>query len=310
MSYVDDLRAAAQNPTAAWHQFTLLYKPAARAIFLFVEGELDVPFYVSAAKQIFGDGTPIHDLRCGGRDGVLDAWARVHKTHPSATQCLFLIDKDFTDFLARPTPVSDDLFCTSCYSVENYATGEEALRIIWTHCWLLPSADARYDVVLEHFRRVREAFYRKMTPLMAWIVAAKHSGMRPNVNNIRLSKLIEISRELRVRLLPNAYHTLRKATNCDFAPCVGFLRATVRRFDRTVPQTFIRGKFDMDFFAIFLRHTYEMLKLTTKPLPDGSVQLTPQSIMIALAGKIALPSDLRCFLEQARWRVDGVREGA
>jgi Protein of unknown function (DUF4435) len=118
MSFLDELVSATQGPTSAWHEFVLIHRKEAEAYYVFLEGDLDVPFYISALRLVLGDSTQVRELRCGGREGVLDAQANVRRTHPHCTRCLFFIDKDLQDFLGGFATTQDDLYCTDWYSIE------------------------------------------------------------------------------------------------------------------------------------------------------------------------------------------------
>lgn len=164
MSFLDELRAARAAAAPAWLQFTRAYKADRPAHYLFLEGRLDVPFYISAIRSVFGGESQILSFSCGGKSGVLETRGKVRKSHPGCHRCLFFVDKDLSDLLGETDVSASDTFSTDTYSVENYFVSEEALQVVWTEIWGLSHQDPGWERARRAFLAALRQFHRQITP--------------------------------------------------------------------------------------------------------------------------------------------------
>jgi hypothetical protein len=298
MSFLDDLARSADSPTSIWHQFVVAHHPRRDEWFLFVEGKLDTPFYASALRRILGTEARVVDFRCRGKEGVWQARADVRRTHPRCTRTLFFIDKDFDDLLGCSAEPAPDVFQTDVYSIENYLVSSEALEVVWQQIWALSTTDASWARVNAHFEVALRRFYRLMLPISAWIVCARLAGMRPNLNNIRMTAIV-VLRDGLPTLRRAAFRELQKSTSCSFCPSMKEWRRQIKALQRATPKGVTRGKFELWFFCQFLDSVLGKLKGRTSERPVASIPPAAESMAVALLGKLSLPPQLVAFIQSA-----------
>jgi hypothetical protein len=181
----------------------------------------------------------------------------------------------------------------------------EALQVVWNQIWSLSLGDQRWVLIKQQFESSLKRFHEKILPLMAWILLAKRLGLRPNVNNLRLQRFLEMDDDLDPSSIKEAMVTVRTDCSCPLnAPLRTWIQQ-IRRFRLNHPKKYVRGKFELWFFCRFLNLVFQGLRRGDGERPSGSIQITPQSISIALAGKLPIPVTLRQFLEAAARRCAG-----
>lgn len=297
MSFLDDLTNATTASASIWHQFVVQHVPKQDALYLFVEGDLDIAFYSSATRGIAAASTRVLAFRCGNRNSVLHVRDQIHVSHPKCDRCLFFVDKDIEDhFGGRATATSGDLFCTETYSIENYFLTTEALEIVWTQLWTLPSTHPAWPVVREQFSRSHQRFQRTIRVVMAWIFLARKHSARPNLNNVRLDRIISFNRDAMTTLMPGASAAIAKACPVAYSPPVKLLVSQAHQLGSHAPASFTRGKFEIWFLSRFLEMVHLELRKQAPPHPHGSIQNAPEGLARALIGKVAPPASLTTFL--------------
>jgi len=297
MTFLEELRAVRETPAAAWHQFVLDYRPDDNSFYFFVEGRLDVSFYVTSFERLYGDGVVVHGYRCGGKNGVLDARRKVRNPQVDYLHCLFFVDKDLSDILGEPNPSSEDTFCTDTYSIENYFVTKTALSVVWNQLWGLNDNHPHWPTVQQQFTDTLSRFHRIMAPLMAWIVISRQNAKRLNLNNVELAQLLEFDDDLMPRRRPGSTRQLESSTGCSLEGKTIELLRECRRLRNIEPKKFLRGKFELWFFAKFIRSVFEFGR-TWQHKPSGEVSptSTPEGIAITLCGKLPIPTTLQDFL--------------
>ena len=300
MSFLDDLRAAREAPSSAWLQFTLAYKADRPAYYLFIEGRLDITFYSSAMRSVFGAEYEFETFNCGGKPGVIQVREKVRqRPHHSRLRCLFFVDKDLSDFLGEPDFTDPNSFSTDTYSIENYFVNEEALGIIWNEIWGLAYQDTRWEHAKKGFLAALRRFHREITPMMAWIVLARRAGQNLYLDNIRLQRLIRMSDDLTPRQKSQSMKEVQSSSRCTFSPPLLSLLHQARELKRHDPKSFVRGKFELWFFSKFITALQEEIQQSTRK-PSGAIHPTSNGLAIALCGKLSIPRKLREFLELSR----------
>jgi hypothetical protein len=301
MTFLDDLAEAVESPTSAWHQFVVAHNPTLDDWYVFLEGKLDVPFYLSAIKGRLGGRARVVEFRCGGKHGVQSARRQVRESHPRCDRCLFFVDKDLQDFESAPATTDVDTFVTEVYSIENYLVTVEALNAVWTYLWSLASADPRRAMICTKFENALGRFHRLMLPVMAWIVLARRAGKRPNVNNVNLGALLVVV-DCVPRLRAAAFGELKRVTSCEFEPAFADLLRETRRLSQAPAKCVVRGKFELWFFCRFLESIFSTLRDSSGSKPEGSIQPFSESIARALIGKVEFPMILEGFITAALGR--------
>jgi len=299
MSFLDNLIAAQESPVAAWLQFALTYKAGSSAYYAFLEGRLDIPFYRSAMRSVFGAECQVVEFRCGGKDGVIVIRGQVRKSHPECKRCIFFVDKDLGDVLGETSPSDADTFSTDVYSIENYFVSEEALGVIWNEIWGLSYNDYRWEPTRKQFRDAHMRFCKAITPLMSWIILARRVGDKPNLNNLHLHRIISFDDNLIPSRKTNSKNEVQNSSGCKFSPTLCDLLHQARQLKALAPKSLVRGKFELWFFTKFLEGLQKAAR-TVGPKPGTAIPSSPESLAIILCGKVTVPVNLRRFLESKR----------
>src|SRR5579872_5037245 len=130
MNFLNALRVARTSSTAVTQQFRLYYRVSSPGdVFVFFEGIPDKEFYYPEIQRRATTAT-IYVLICNGKSGVLHALEDVEAAYPAIKRALFFVDKDFDDILGITLPVTERLYCTDYYSIENHLVGEQAIRTV------------------------------------------------------------------------------------------------------------------------------------------------------------------------------------
>ncbi len=293
MSYLESLCAARASGPAAWLEFSQRVAREPDAIFLFVEGRLDMAYYPAMVRRYVGAlGRPA-PLNCGGRDGVLWAKLRIEAAEIGKERCLYFIDKDYGDLLGDDSGACRRLFVTEVHSVENYLVTAEAVEIIWTEIWGLSGADETLAAVRRAFIDGYERLARGIRPGTAWIVVALGSGARCVLSELGLECLVTIDEDGLPTRRRRALDRMRAATQCTTTPSVPVLLNVARVLRRTPVEGWIRGKYAFGWFCRFM----DRVRGAVKGAPKAAL-CTPEILGPLLASKVSASEQLRTFLER------------
>ncbi len=293
------LRAQRTRPTAVWVEFILAYAKRPSTLFAFVEGKDDASFYLPELRRRWRRGD-VYPLPCDGKAGVHAVLERFIAAKGAYRRALFFCDKDLDDLLERDAPEHPRLFTTQFYSAENYVVTEEVFRFAWTDLFKLPASDLRLEVELGRFHEGLRRFHRLCAPLMALVLVHRAAHDRLLLNQLKLSKLFEVDPMLRPRwrsrqrmsaLIAMCPEIKPRGTRC--------LRAAARRFVGREPKVWVRGKFELWFFARALQQCLERLaKDPPGTRPACSIQISEANALEVLCGRGAPPVDIDAFLRR------------
>ena len=137
-------------------------------IYCFVEG-YDMPYYISRVREIIGV-EPQH-VECNGKKNVKG----IHQYISQKAECLkykklFFVDSDFDD----NTSLSNDIYCTPCYSIENLYLSKTTIgRIANIEYRLNPVEDEKYQKVIDLFTNELEIFHNEVLLFNSWYACLK-----------------------------------------------------------------------------------------------------------------------------------------
>ena len=101
---------------------------------------------------------------------------------------------------------------------------------------------------------------------MAWIIFCKKNSMRPQLQSIKLKKIITFNQEgILTRYIPRNYSNILEYWEhvCSI-PKINNLRFQIKEILRQLrgisnPKDYVRGKFELEFFVLFLNYIWENL---------------------------------------------------
>lgn len=304
MSFLDELRRSRESPASAYQLF-LLQSPKSRdGVHAFFEGHDDSSFYYGFLAHYAPAPRTIYVYRCGNKEGVYETYAKVTRSARPTATLLFFVDKDYSDLLGERHPTAANIFVTEYYSIENYLVSEEMLRRVWEDIFSFTNVHFGFDGILARFRSELNRFYAFALPLTAWIIFLRQNGLRPNLNDLNLSRVCSFNNEIALELaemekvIEISEPLCGVKTPGDFASAAPAILVQLSALE---PKKYIRGKFELWFFVRFVAKLAETLRNT---ILDGrqSVKLRTsigeENAVEVLGPRAVMPSGLKFFLEQ------------
>jgi hypothetical protein len=163
MDYAKALIEEASGAHAVFHEFVLtLPMHPGDAIFLFFEGEDDPTFYLPHLSLNI-TGRDFLSFICFGRSEVLKVEELIRADGRATARCAYFVDKDHTEFTHPGAPgLSEYIFQTQHYSVENYLVCPELLNRYWVEKLHLNSTDAPTRDGLTTWSHLRGFIHRSL----------------------------------------------------------------------------------------------------------------------------------------------------
>lgn len=305
MAFVDLLRSARTSPVAIKHEFRSTYGATHNQIHAFYEGHNDAAFYAGFIRSRMRGDSRFYWYNCRGKRGVLQARAEVRQTHPSADRVLFFIDKDLDDLLGSG-PVSEvDVFETEHYSIENYVVCEQAFER-WVGENLRVSTVAfEASVLREHFAKSLAAFWARIRPIMAWVLAHRRAASALNLANINLRELIWLDNDA----LPKTHRPaggriayLDRVTGVTTTPAImAAVKRAMGELTQLSEKCWVRGKFEAWFMVKYCQLVRQTLAAAAAEAGGQVGQPTSmheENVVELLAPRIAEPGPLSEFLDR------------
>lgn len=301
MSFLDELRSSRETPTTAYHLFLLNHPKGTGAVHAFFEGNDDSSFYLNFLNHYTEDRYQLFIYKCGNKKSVYETYEKIYAHGFPEFILLFFVDKDLYNFLDIKTPVSDNIFVTDYYSIENYLVNDYSLQRIWFDILHLPNQDGQFEIVRAKFIAELRKFYEIFQPIMCWIIYTMRCNLKPNFNNINVTKLLIFDDQLELNILPdNILAELEKCcginTPENFENEVGEIKREIEKHD---PKMYVRGKFELWFLVKFveklipiIRNCYqnegEKIKVVTVITEENAIEI--------LGPRIPIPQTLSSFL--------------
>ncbi len=301
MNFVDTLRSARSSRVAVLHEFWTQYDPAKRRIHAFFEGHEDTVFFGFFLREIEERGWRVCSYRCDGKPKVYEAFESITRKMPNVRRTLFFVDKDLDDILGIPWPTDPRVFVTDVYSIENYLATSDVLRKFAQDCLRSNNVKFEIEVIESQFKDQLKKFHTKMLPVMAWILTAKRSGKRPNLGNVDMKAIMQVSGGCAVQGVRGRTGILERATGVSgvSAPISRIIHAA-RELMRMQPKRVMRGKFEIWFFLEFWKAVRSNLEALAKEVGgkiEFTVALERRSMVSTLCGYIVIPRGLDLFLQ-------------
>ncbi|EOV1172613.1 DUF4435 domain-containing protein [Vibrio fluvialis] len=228
------------------HKFRLL-KNNNDYVFLFVEGEDDLFFYPQNAKNVFLDKV-ILPLSCYGKDGVIEVHNLIKSELSSNVIVGFFVDRDFDD--ERNEIISNDIYKTPTYSVENLVYNEGTFINLLVGRFGLTPIDTSYDKCLQVYRSLSGEYYNSVSLYNSWIYAQRNLISQDKKLNLPKKlpdgfvKLNGLSVECAYDLpkIESIYPDVPKASD-------EIIATALQKLSDDKPEFRFRGKFNWQFFA-------------------------------------------------------------
>lgn len=179
--YADKLREKRSKYVVAYKKFTTMISTRKDDLFCFVEGHEDSLYY---GPQIFNiyKGNRYQFLNCSGKDGVLALAKLICESNEyKNAKVFFFVDSDFDT-----NTLSDSIYSTPCYSIENLYTSSAVFEQILKCEFQLTDADNDFSKILGLFTERQKEFHEAVLLMNAWIYCHKQMGNKLDIDdNIR-----------------------------------------------------------------------------------------------------------------------------
>lgn len=166
------LTKAASTDTTSLVKFELLTSKFGNDhIYCFVEG-YDMQYYFSRIRELSGKEPYV--IECKGKKNVIAAFNLIsiraeYKRYKKA----YFVDRDFDD----NSVLSDDIYVTPCYSIENLYCGKKCIERILQYEYGLSPVDPEFDSVIEFYLQKQCEFHEAVALFNAWYASLKHIGI-------------------------------------------------------------------------------------------------------------------------------------
>ena len=298
-SFLDALRAAPETPQAKLNIFLLSFQPQGQAIAIFLEGR-DDPSLIRVNVQRFAEpkALSVETIILGNKKEVLNAYDYLGKRFPNNPRIMFFVDKDHDDLLGetRGTKTQQCLFVTGHYSIENYLVSEPAIAAILTDFWGLDSSSEAIAIACQKFHQFQQDYRQVFLPWMAWLLATRRLGEKPNANNINISILtLDINYQILLNCQSDIFAHLGRVCNVNIQPDPTTIDSTIRELEALPTKVWLRGKQELWCLIKFLNRLEEEVKTGKFKLKMRS-PINIHNIVELLAPRLPCPSDLRDYL--------------
>lgn len=173
-------QVASESISVVLHKFYCsLAKISTATLVCFVEG-YDLPYYNSRVEAISGQHSVFIDS--GGKKNVVRAQQYFSsKDAYSDYRKLYFVDSDYDD----NSCLSDDIYVTPCYSVENLCVSDDSFIKIMKGIYKVDIENTKLDKAISFYKEEQEKFIRATSLFCAWYKCVKKL---PGENSVKLSE--------------------------------------------------------------------------------------------------------------------------
>lgn len=277
-----------------FHKFMLKFPRNNNLPICFVEGE-DEKYYSLRVKMNCDNHEPIF-ISCGGKAGVINIYVKIsEKSEYSKGKIFYFIDRDFDPLVNNPK-----IYETSCYSVENFYTTNEAISNITRNIFKIDESDADYNLFCSLIQARHREFHNATLLLNAWIMCQREviEKSRINLKTIKLNDLLKITLD-RVEQtyglhdIENLFPQAQKIS-------AEVLDNKMKEIDNSSFQSVFRGKFELYFLAKILEIMQEELGRKTNSifLKKKKVKLNFYDILSQFSTFASTPIELYSYIRK------------
>jgi len=301
MSFLDQLRAARRSTVAVFHEFTLLYNAASDLIHAFVEGQPDQDHFSPELKRRSGP-SGVKAYVCNGKKGVYEVAAKATAKYELNNRVIFIVDRDYDDFVPVTYPSYDAMYTTDFYAIENELACEETLDFFLHESICIDKSDQSIGLIKEQYRKITKEFSDNMKDFSALVICEKRNKIKVNLNNVTISHAFQVDGN--INLIVKADPTAILGRECDIPSGT----VTKTQLDEQVAvlndnqhKLWVRGKFEMWLFLNFLNQVW--FNLSKVGRPDGrtikqSFHFNDQNVYMFFSGRVPYQKSFLDFLDR------------
>ena len=290
-SKIDMERSKRKNFAVYWARFLKVYTRFSQHPICFVEGE-DIKYYGVRVENILRSND-VNFIVSGGKKSVINFKSKIaNMKELEGIIALYFVDRDFD------LPLNDlEIYETPCYSVENFYTSREVLIRILISEFGLMRTDDEFEKCLGIFDERQKEFHELSLLLNAWIACQRSiertkigSGTNKlNLGNLKLTdffniRLDGITAKYDIDELAKVFPHSYEIEHLD-------LELKKRELRDALPQKSYRGKFEIEFFRLFIDQLAKLAR-------QGGNEIFPEIVNVKTSiTKVNIISDLSRFAD-------------
>ncbi len=268
------------------------------------EGE-DAKYYGSRIDQYFNE-LKRKNLSCKGKEKVLALKRNIEKNSSiNNAKIMYFVDKDFDE-----KEEDFNLYCTPCYSIENFYADSSTLRRVLTD--ELGLCEFRENEIINEIIRSYQSFESEcdahLIDLNAWIMSRvkdNDSSVKLNLNNHEVEKFISYNQGVVVRKY--TLDKLDETFSINKQLCQDLLQTCITAVENSDLNSSCRGKYRLEYFRLYLVNLFEMARNKTDYFEGLKIKpklsLTKMNIVSELSQYSNTPACLGEFLSSYKNRV-------
>ncbi len=306
MTMIEIHAAAISSKSASYHEFLSRYSKTAKVVYGFVEGKEDPCFYRGFIEALLPDGWCVELWPAGNKDRVYEIHSDINWRRFKKSRVCFFVDRDISDMIPETLAQDTNIYVTMGYSIENDVVNKNTChRVLSELCGFANADHGDLEAVCELFEQELDAFLQALVPIMAWILAWRRRGKRPNLNDIQMRDLFAFTNgRLQSKANPkgkaNIPVYLHDQCNVVHDPGID-ITPIQAEFDRKgLYRKFTRGKYVFWFLVEFCNAVHRdaavLFKGMTKP-PKKHLNLSCTNGMAVIGTRSRIPKSLNSFLE-------------
>lgn len=305
MNMLEVHAGALDSGIVPYHEFLYPYKNKC-IVYGFVEGNDDPIFYRGLIEQHLPNEWDLELIRSGNKDRVLEVMKNMDWSRFSRKRICFFVDRDLSEFVDEKYPLSENLYITDKYSIENEVVTFRTMKRVLEEVFNVTKLNStETDVIKMLFDFNLTSFQETMTPIMSQILIWRRSGEKVCLNNILPKELFRFV-EGKIELISEfAVYTSRieYAAECANAPLatIDELRKAESEFRaHEGVNKYIRGKYLLWFFMECTLAIYRDIRKFCKGHPSSPKSKLPlgvANIMTIAGNRVRCPDSLKIFIE-------------
>lgn len=306
MTMIEIHAVAISSKSASYHEFLSRYSKTAKVVYGFVEGKEDPCFYRGFIELLLPGDWVVELWPVGNKDRVYEIHRSIDWRRFKKSRVCFFVDRDLSDLIPESLTQDTNIYVTTGYSIENDIVNKAVChRVLSEVCGFANADHGDMEAVCALFEQELEVFLQAMVPIMAWILAWRKGGKRPNLNDILMRDLFSVANgRLHLKATPKGKEDIAEYLHeqCGVVRDPGIDIALIQTgFGREgTYRNLIRGKYIFWFLVEFCnavhRGTAVLFKGMTKP-PKMHLNLSCSNGMAVIGARSRIPKSLRNFLQ-------------
>ncbi|KGE73477.1 DUF4435 domain-containing protein [Spirochaeta lutea] len=298
MNLLDQLRNARDSKQVPFHEYLIRHKPNDYQLHAFFEGKNDEGFYGTIIRRHV-DGIEFHSYQCGNKKKVYETFEKLEKYLSDKQLLLFFVDQDFDPYIGIEYPRHRNIYTTDNYSIENEIVGIDMIEKVWAEIFHQSSGSQEMVTINQQFTNSYNEFCDFSKEISSWIIYHRKNGDKANLSSIKMKDIFQIDDNLNIKVIKTLDETIsyldqKTKIDTNMADWQTERTKILELFKNHQPKKYIRGKFELDFFIIFLNRLHSVL-CDIKP-EKIHINLSTANAIDIFAPRLSYPASLQAFI--------------